>query len=133
MFAAARSQLERRGYVFSGRAPDLLLNIAAVVEDRRGLRATPRTIPGSSAVQTEDYRLGRMVIDLIDPRRRQVVWHGTAEGRVSPAMLHDAMAVVKPTMAPVLRGLQDGSRLPHERRVAGLGQTIGQNRQGSAL
>ncbi|RZT97788.1 DUF4136 domain-containing protein [Rivibacter subsaxonicus] len=99
--AAARSQMERRGYAFDERAPDLLVNIAAVVEDQPGQRATPGNVPGGERVGTEDYRLGRMAIDLIDPRRRQVIWHGVAEGRVTPAMLRDAGTAAEKAVAAI--------------------------------
>jgi hypothetical protein len=104
LLAAARSQLERRGYVFDEWAPDLLVNIAAVLEDRQAVRTTPGSLPGRGGVETEDYRLGRMAIDLIDPHRRQVVWHGSAEGRVSPAMLRDAGTAVETAAAAIFDG-----------------------------
>ena len=92
LLAAARSQLEHRGYAFDEVAPDLLVNIAAA--------------------QREDYRLGRMAIDLIDARRRQVVWHGAAEGRVTPAMLRDAGTAVETAVAAVLEGFPIKARVP---------------------
>ncbi|MCU7375188.1 DUF4136 domain-containing protein [Paucibacter sp. O1-1] len=104
LISAARSQLERRGYVFDELAPDLLVNIAAVVEERQGLRATPGGFPGRDGVETEDYRLGRLAIDLIDARRRDVVWHSTAEGRVSPEMLRDAGSAAEKAVAAVFEG-----------------------------
>ena len=112
LLAAARSQLERRGYAFDELAPDLLVNIAAVVEERQGLRTTPGNSPAWGGVETEDYRLGRMAIDLVDPRRRQVVWHGSAEGRVSPAMLRDAGTAVETAVAAVFEGFPIQARAP---------------------
>lgn len=104
LLAAARTQLERRGYVFDELDPDLLVNVAAAVEERQGLRSAAGTLPGWNGVETEDYRLGRMAIDLVDARRRQVVWHGAAEGRVSPAMLRDAGSAVETAVAAVFEG-----------------------------
>ena len=99
LLAAARSQMERRGYAFDELAPDLLVNIAA-------------------PVQTEDYRLGRMAIDLIDARRRQVVWHGVAEGRVSPAMLRrDAGTAVETAVAAVFEAFPIQARAPAAARA----------------
>ena len=104
LLAAARGQMERRGYVLDELNPDMLVNIAATMEERQSLRATPAGLPGWSGAETEDYRLGRMAIDLIDARRRQVVWHGAAEGRVSPDMLRDAGAAVETAVAAVFDG-----------------------------
>ena len=67
-------------------APDLLANIAAEVEDWQRPRATPGNFAAWGGVETEDYRLGRLAIDLVNARRRQVVWHASTEGRASPAM-----------------------------------------------
>lgn len=97
LVAATRSQLERRGYVFDELAPDMLVNIAAVVEERQGLRR-------SDGVETEDYRLGRLAIDLFDARRQETVWHGAAEGRLSPAMLRDVGAAAEKAVATIFEG-----------------------------
>jgi hypothetical protein len=105
LLAAARSQMERRGYGLDELTPDLLVNIAAIVEERQGLRATPAHTPlGGAGVETEDYRLGRIAIDVLDPRLQRVVWHGTAEGRVSPAMLRDAGTAAEKAVAAIFEG-----------------------------
>jgi hypothetical protein len=104
LLAAARSQLERRGYAFNDLAPDLLVNIVAVVEERQGPRTTPGDFPARGGVESKDYHLGRMAVDLVDPRRQQVVWHGRAEGRVSPAMLRDTGTAVEKAVAAVFEG-----------------------------
>lgn len=106
LLAAARSQMERRGYALDDLAPDLLVNIAAVVEERQGPRATSVNYPawGWVDVETEEYRLGRLAIDLVDASRRQVVWHASAEGRVTPAMLRDAGTTVETAVAAAFEG-----------------------------
>jgi hypothetical protein len=104
LISAARGQLERRGYVFDELSPDLLVSIAAAVEERQGLRAAPGGFPGRDAVETEDYRLGRLAIDLVDAGRRDVVWHGTAEGRLTPEMLRDAGNAAEKAVAAVFEG-----------------------------
>ena len=58
-----------------------------------------------------------MAIDLIDARRRQVVWHGVAEGRVSPAMLRDAGTAVETAVAAVFEGFPIQARAPAEARA----------------
>ena len=97
LVAAARSELERRGYVFDELAPDMLVNIAAVVEERQGLRR-------SDGKEIEDYRLGRLAIDLFDARQKQIVWHGAAEGRLSKAMLRDTGAAAEKAVAAIFEG-----------------------------
>ena len=112
VLAAARSQMERRGYAFDDLAPELLVNVAAVVEERQGLRAAPGGFPSWSGVETEDYRLGRMAIDLVDAQRRQVVWHGSAEGRVTPAMLRDAGTAVEKAVGAIFEAFPVKARAP---------------------
>ncbi|HTD05821.1 DUF4136 domain-containing protein [Undibacterium sp.] len=111
--AAARNQLERRGYAFDEQAPDVLVNIAAIMEERQDLRVVPGTFPGKDGVASEDYRLGRLGIDLIDAHRREVVWHGTAEGRLSAAMLRDAGAAADKAVEAVFEGfpIKPGARV----------------------
>ncbi len=112
LLAATRSQLERRGYAFDELAPDVLVNVAAVVEERQELRATPGNLPGTEGVESEDYRLGRLGIDLIDVRRREVVWHGSAEGRLSAAMLREAGTAADKAVEAVFEGfpIKPGAR-----------------------
>jgi hypothetical protein len=104
LIAATRSQLERRGYAYNPADPDLLVTIGAAVEERQGLRKSPGASPGADGVETEDYRLGRLAIDMLDLNRREVVWHGTAEGRVSDAMLRDEGAAAEKAVAAIFEG-----------------------------
>lgn len=104
LLAAARSQLERRGYEYNDLLPDLLVNVAAEVQDRQTLRAAPGDLSDGGTPELENVRLGRMAVDLVDTRREQVVWHGSAEGRVSPAMLRDAGSAVEKAVAAVFEG-----------------------------
>ena len=92
--------------------PDLLVNIAAVVEERRGLRSTQAPSPIRGGVETVDYRLGRMAVDLVDARRGEVIWHGAAEGRVSTAMLRDAGTAVESAVAAVFEAFPIQARAP---------------------
>jgi hypothetical protein len=112
LLAAARSQMERRGYTYDEMNPDLLVNIAAAVEERRGLRSTHGPTPIHGGVETEDYHIGRMAIDLVDARRGEVVWHGVAEGRVSTAMLRDAGTAVESAVAAVFEAFPIQARAP---------------------
>jgi hypothetical protein len=104
LLAATRSQLERRGYALDELAPDVLVNVAAIMEERQGLRAVSGNLPGTEGVESEDYRLGRLGIDLIDTQRREVVWHGTAEGRVSAAMLREVGTAADKAVEAVFQG-----------------------------
>jgi hypothetical protein len=103
LLAAARTQLERRGYAFDDQSPDLLVNIGLAVEERQGLRRLHGAF-GSETAETEDYRTGRLAVDLLDARRQDVVWHGVAEGRLSESMMRDAGVAAEKAVAAVFEG-----------------------------
>ena len=100
---ATRRNLEQKGYVYAESDPDLLVNFFANFEDRQEIR-TSQAMPtgyygyrtglyrgwggyygGYSAteIQTINYRVGTLTIDLVDPVEKILVWEGQAEGRVS--------------------------------------------------
>lgn len=100
MKAAARAQMEARGYVYAtdGR-PDLWLNINAYTQQRTDVSTMP-TIDyayyysyrarGYYVVpywrdRTDVYRYteGTLNVDLVDVERNRLVWEGIAVGRVS--------------------------------------------------
>ncbi|MEN1941585.1 DUF4136 domain-containing protein [Luteimonas sp. MJ246] len=99
MKAAARAQMESRGYRYSESDPDLWLNINAYMQQRtdvstipdvdyayyysyryRGYVAMPYWRDRTSVTR---YTEGTMNIDLVDARRNALVWEGIAVGRVS--------------------------------------------------
>jgi hypothetical protein len=102
LLAAARVQMESRGYVYDEFSPEVLVNLAAAVEERQALRSAPGS--GGEAFETDAYRLGRLAIDLVDVAREEVVWHGTAEGRLTPAMLRDTGTAAEKAVAAVFQG-----------------------------
>lgn len=104
LLAAARSQLERRGYTMDLFSPDLLVNVAAVVEDRPVVRAASGDLALRDELQIEEQRLGRLAVDLFDTRRREVVWHSAAEGRVSSAMMRDVGNAAEKAVEAVFAG-----------------------------
>jgi len=93
--SASRHAMESHGYVYSDANPDLLVNFYANVQDKQELRSTPVSVGyygyrrgfyggfRTTEVQTVNYRQGTLTIDLVDARRKVLVWQATAEGRVS--------------------------------------------------
>lgn len=88
---AAHEQMARRRYTHDGTQPDLLVLLRLVVRERQELRSRATGPAGWRAgigeIDTIDYRQGTLVIDLVDTRRHEVVWHAAAEGRLDAAML----------------------------------------------
>ena len=113
---ATRRAMEAKGYVYSESNPDLLLNFFANVQEKQEIRTSPAMSYygyrrgfyggyGATMVETVTYREGTLSLDLIEARRKLLVWQATAEGSVSnearknPGAAIDA--VVAKLMAPL--------------------------------
>ncbi|MDH5831242.1 DUF4136 domain-containing protein [Luteimonas sp. M1R5S18] len=118
MKAAARAQMEARGYVFTTERPDLWLNINAYTQQRTDVTSMPSVdyayyysyrARGYYVVpywrdRTDVYRYteGTLNVDLVDVERNRLVWEGIAVGRVSrekdpakrDARINDTMAEI---------------------------------------
>lgn len=95
---AVTREMQNRGYRYVESGGDLLVNFYANSQDKQEIR-TYQTGPtyggyygyrggmyggwGGTEVQTVNYREGTLSIDLVDAARKQLVWNGVAEGRVS--------------------------------------------------
>ncbi len=99
MKAAARAEMEARGYRYTETDPDLWLNINAYMQRRTDVNTIPDVdyayyysyrYRGYVAVPywrdrttVHRYTEGTMNIDLVDARRNALVWEGIAVGRVT--------------------------------------------------
>ena len=93
---ATRSQMEMRGYTYSASSPDLLVNFGAKMQQKT--QVTPAAPMGPYygyragfyggwpgygwGEDVYQYTEGTLNIDLVDARRRQLVWEGVAVGEV---------------------------------------------------
>jgi len=91
---ATRRAMESKGYVYSETAPDLLLNFFANEQERQEIRSIPNMGYygyrrgyyggfGMSTIETVTYREGTLTIDVIETKRKLLVWQAIAEGSVS--------------------------------------------------
>lgn len=95
---AVREQMEMRGYQYVDANPDLLVNFYANVRDRTEVRSTPSMGYGyygyryglytawplyDTEVDTITYPIGTANLDIVDAKRKQMIWEGIAEGRIS--------------------------------------------------
>ena len=99
MKAAAREQMESRGYVYTEDRPDLWVNINAYTQQRTDVSTMPTVdyayyysyrARGYYVVpywrdRTDVYRYteGTLNVDLVDAARNRLVWTGAAIGRVT--------------------------------------------------
>jgi hypothetical protein len=99
MKAAARAQMESRGYVYTAERPDLWVNINAYTQQRTDVSTMPSVdyayyysyrARGYYVVpywrdRTDVYRYteGTLNVDLVDVAQNRLVWEGIAVGRVA--------------------------------------------------
>lgn len=96
---STRAELERLGFVYNESEPDLLVNFFLKIVDKREIRTTSGyygyrsyrygTWSNYPYVDTYDYRDGTLSVDLVDAKRKQLVWQGVAEGEVRDSSLKD--------------------------------------------
>jgi hypothetical protein len=111
VIAAVTRELEDRGYRLAETDPDLLVNFAISTEDVQEIRSVPSTMmpppwygwragyyypwPAYTyETWVDTYQRGTLFIDLVDPERRQLVWEGSAVGRVTEAARGDPGAAL---------------------------------------
>jgi hypothetical protein len=103
--SAISREMETRGYVLNQSAPDLLVNFNVSTREQTDVQSTPSAGMGVgyygyrrgmysawpmypvNDVQTVHYRVGTANIDVVDSKRKQLVWEGVAEGRLSDDVL----------------------------------------------
>jgi len=92
---STRDALERHGYVFDDRNPDLKVNFNVRVTERQELRSYPTSNgvfvrrAGFQDVDVVNYRQGTVSIDLVDNHLKSLVWQGVADGRVDARMIEE--------------------------------------------
>jgi Domain of unknown function (DUF4136) len=97
--SAVRDQMEQRGYHYVDANPDLLVNFYAKVHERTEVRSDPTFSPAygyygyryglygawplyDNDVHTVTYPIGTANIDVVDARKKQMIWEGVAQGRL---------------------------------------------------
>lgn len=97
--SAVREQMEQRGYHFVDENPDLLVNFYAKVHERTETRPEPGYSAGfgyygyryglysawpfyDNDVRTVTYPIGTANVDIVDARKKQMIWEGVAQGRL---------------------------------------------------
>lgn len=117
MKAAARRELESRGYVYDEASPDLLVNINAYLSERQDVVSMPEMRHGlyysyranayfaapywTERTSVHNYTEGTLNIDLVDADRKALAWEGMAVGRVARMKAGDRAARINATIAEI--------------------------------
>jgi len=107
---AITREMNARGYVYSEDSPQLLINFNTNAHEQVDIRSTPSMsygygyygyrggMYGASAfppeVETVRYKTGTANVDVVDLSKKQVVWEGIAEARLTSKMMKDPRTAI---------------------------------------
>jgi hypothetical protein len=111
--------MESRGYTKADNA-DLLINFKGKLEEKTDIESTPAPMYGAgwgyrgwygapygaygyggSEVTTRRYKVGTLVMDVVDREKQQVVFQGGIEDVVTDKMLEDREALINGAVATI--------------------------------
>jgi hypothetical protein len=119
------AQMSARGFRKVEQNPDLLVNFNANAEEKVDVQSTPTPAPTlgvgigyggyygyrgglyagwpayTTDVQTVRYQVGTMNIDVVDAKRKQLVWEGVGEGRLKKETLRNPQPAIQKAVALV--------------------------------
>lgn len=113
--SAARREMEARGYTYAETGADLLINFNAKLAQQTRISQTPappvyygyrRGFYGGWSgygydTRVDQYVEGTLNIDIVDARRKQLVWEGVAVGRVTEKVRQDREAAINAAVAEI--------------------------------
>ena len=112
--AASRREMEARGYTYAETGADLLINFNASLARQTRVTQTPSPGPmyygyrfgyygGWRGYEThvDQYTEGTLNIDIVDAKRKQLVWEGVAVGRVSEKTRQNRQAAISAAVAEI--------------------------------
>lgn len=114
--AAAQRELEARGYRYVESGGDLGVNFGARLEDKTRVSTPPVSVGAGygygyrrygtwigyqSPVEVREYTQGTLTVDLVDSRRQQLVWTGSAVGTVTQSARENLDAAIGRGVAAV--------------------------------
>jgi hypothetical protein len=109
---ATRREMDARGYRFvEGGEADLMINFGANAQEKVDVRSTPTPsygygyygyragmyggwYGGGTEVDTVRYKVGTANIDVVDAAKKQLVWEGIVEGKLTKKAMEDPRGAV---------------------------------------
>jgi hypothetical protein len=115
--SAVSTAMEARGYKYAAENPDLLVNFFMNTRERSEIRPDPaagmgyygyrdglyRGWPMYDQSRTVNYQFGTINLDIVDAAKKQLMWEGVAEGRMSEEQLANPKVVVNAVVIELLR------------------------------
>ena len=115
--SAVSTAMEARGYKYSEDRPDLLVNFFSNTRERTESRPGPAFGYGYYGYRrglytgwplyddnrVVTYKVGTLNVDIVDAEKKQLVWEGIAEGRVSDEQMENPKATINAVVAELMR------------------------------
>jgi hypothetical protein len=113
--SAVTREMNARGYTYSETNPELLVNFNTNAREQVDVRSTPSMSYGvgygygyygyrgglyaagpigGTDVETVRYKQGTANIDVVDAAKKQLVWEGVAEGKITDTMMKNPQATI---------------------------------------
>lgn len=111
--------MEARGYKYTEDHPDLLVNFFMNTRERTEVRSPPSASLGYGYYgyryglynawpmydedRTVTYKVGTINIDIVDAEKKQLVWEGVSEGRMSDEAMANPKVTVNAVVTELMR------------------------------
>lgn len=115
---SVRTAMEARGYKYTEERPDLLVNFFMNTTERTEVHSTRRNNgfgyygyryglytawPLYEEDRTVTYKVGTINIDIVDAEKKQLIWEGIAEGRVTKEALENPQVTINGVVTELMR------------------------------
>jgi hypothetical protein len=117
--SSVSTAMEARGYKYSAEHPDLLVNFFTNTRERTETRPQTGAALGYGYYgyrsglynswplydddRTVTYKVGTLNIDVVDAEKKQLVWEGVAEGRVSDEEMSNPKVTINAVVTELMR------------------------------
>ena len=116
MKAAARAEMEKRGYVYAETGADLLVNLSGKLAKQLEVKQVEAVAPpvyftfrqgyysdwsAESQSEVTEYTEGTINVDLIEAKSKKLVWEGVAVGRATKKTKRNREAVLTDAVAEI--------------------------------
>jgi len=115
--SAISTAMEARGYKYAAENPDLLVNFFMNTRDRTEVLNDPRVgfgyygyryglydpWPRYDYDRSITYQIGTINVDIVDAAKKQLVWEGVSEGRVTEEQMANPKVTVNAVVTDLMR------------------------------
>lgn len=117
--SSVTTAMETRGYKYTEDHPDLLVNFYMNTRERTEVRSQPtmslgygyygyryglyNAWPMYDEDRTVTYKVGTINVDIVDAEKKQLVWEGISEGRMSDEAMANPKVTVNAVVTELMR------------------------------